>query len=1164
MAIRTAALTLLTFPQAWDAAAGRMRVRYLCFPRVDPDVPLAPGGPSFADAALAFEARLVPSLARLPASGDVTAVIGGAAPGSPLDVAPAGVDKAAAFAALGAALDVAPRPPDAAGPPRPLRILKPETGSWRALNGTRRGGRYLVGRHDAWCAMHASMSDQPPAPSRPPEPPRLRWGEAMALALRTEPLARALGLVGETEIPIDPQLLADGGWLAIAHHATSDYAGDAGLVSLQAARIPPLRDSRTLYAATLFPLDQDDYAADEPVAEAIRYGDGFARRVHVAQAFDDDEADDGSGDGDCIQIAWDDEQVTEWLNRQTDPGAGTPMGTIGYRIDVRDLTAGGPWRPMQTVASRGSLGIGPLDIGAWTGERSVEVVPLRRGSETLWLPAFFATWRGSSLVLTDPDLVRLQEAAGPADPQATRHRLDREKTFDPVGADAVPLRYGHRYAFRVRLADLTHGGPGADAATPDDPDGDDGLSAEILFQRRRRPAAVEVRTTPTRDDPRLVVGRPLLRFPELRFAGDALQEAEAGAILAGKPDPDVTTLRITLEVRGAAGDTPEWQPLYTVERDFPEASLTLPIAVVDVPRLDAFGPPAAEAALPIPAEREVRLLLTPLGRADAGYFAGAAAREGLPTTLPLRAAARREERLIVLAEEPVAAHFFRAPSDTSEAPRPLDLLAQSLGLVCDGLTLSAPPRMRTVLACGSALTHTPTPEGHAVQVSADADLRQRWITVLRFTVDRDWSWRGLAARGLRVDRTARPLGQPEDWQPVGTIQIPAAVARQAIPEGAPVADPARAPERQITHVVFLDAVDPLAVADGDFPAELTVAYRLVVPWQDEVPSEPPPDLPALRLPVTTPPRQVPRLVSAGLALSPFDRADDYSRTAERERHLWLEFEEPPRDPGDAYFARVLALAPDPLLTGLDAGVAVVPEPPLPLDDEWMRRIVPGQSADASGRRALPTRLGGTRDGRHLLVPLPEGLDPHAPDLLGMFTYELRLGHADERWCTAHGRWGPPLRIAGVQHPPPPLRCEAARLDDAIAVGAPFASPVHGGRQMQPRWPRTRLWALLYARVVQADGDSFRNLLLMRAEMRPTDAAGLQWTLAEGALHGIGVFDSADLTAALAAHGLPPDQPLTALAAEVFTEPEVTDPLADQLGEARLLRVSTLVPVPDAC
>src|SRR5262249_31805544 len=151
------------------------------------------------------------------------------------------------------------------------------------------------------------------------------------------------------------------------------------------------------------------------------------------------------------------------------------------------------------------------DLGAWTGERAIEVVPLRRGAGTLWLPAFFATWRGSSLVLTDPDLLRLQAAALPDDPgeqPPPHHLLGREKAFAPVGADAVPLRYGHRYAFRVRLADLTHGGPGADAASPEDPDGDDGLSAEVLFQRRRRPGAVEIRKAPTRYDPQIVVERP--------------------------------------------------------------------------------------------------------------------------------------------------------------------------------------------------------------------------------------------------------------------------------------------------------------------------------------------------------------------------------------------------------------------------------------------------------------------------------------------------------------------------------------------------------------------------------------------------------------------------------------------------------------------------------
>ena len=132
------------------------------------------------------------------------------------------------------------------------------------------------------------------------------------------------------------------------------------------------------------------------------------------------------------------------------------------------------------------------------------------------------------------------------------------------------------------------------------------------------------------------------------------------------------------------------------------------------------------------------------------------------------------------------------------------------------------------------------------------------------------------------------------------------------------------------------------------------------------------------------------------------------------------------------------------------------------------------------------------------------------------------------------------------------------------VGAPFASPVYAGRQMQPRWPMTRLWGLIYARVTQSDGTSFRNLMLLRKEMRPTDASGYQWTLSEGKIQGVGFFALTEVADALATRGLPVDQPLTALAAEFFTEPEVREPVADQVGEARPIRVSTLAAVPDAC
>ena len=53
---------------------------------------------------------------------------------------------------------------------------------------------------------------------------------------------------------------------------------------------------------------------------------------------------------------------------------------------------------------------------------------------------------------------------------------------------------------------------------------------------------------------------------------------------------------------------------------------------------------------------------------------------------------------------------------------------------------------------------------------------------------------------------------------------------------------------------------------------------------------------SILLPITTPPVQVPHLTSAGIALSEFRAADDYSSTDPRRRMLWLEFESPPADP----------------------------------------------------------------------------------------------------------------------------------------------------------------------------------------------------------------------------------------------------------------------------
>jgi hypothetical protein len=293
--------------------------------------------------------------------------------------------------------------------------------------------------------------------------------------------------------------------------------------------------------------------------------------------------------------------------------------------------------------------------------------------------------------------------------------------------------------------------------------------------------------------------------------------------------------------------------------------------------------------------------------------------------------------------------------------------------------------------------------------------------------------------------------------------------------------------------------------------------------------------------------------------------------------LWLEFDALPADPKDTYFVRVLASAADPLLLTDEADEAIaelVPEPALPLDDERMRVITPEQPRDDNGLRSMQPLLRRSDDGAHFLIPLPDGLEASSPELFNMFTYEVRLGHTGERWSTAHGRFGAPLRIAGLQHPPPPLVCQAARGGDVsippgetILVRAAFATPVQGGRHVRPPKPLTRLWALLYARVEQADAVAWRNLLLLRTPLLPPffdphlpPPGETQPPL----LYGEGEFSLAEVRRILQRRGLADSAPLTALVVEFHTQPEIEDPLGTHLGHARMLRVSPLVPIPDAC
>jgi hypothetical protein len=209
-----------------------------------------------------------------------------------------------------------------------------------------------------------------------------------------------------------------------------------------------------------------------------------------------------------------------------------------------------------------------------------------------------------------------------------------------------------------------------------------------------------------------------------------------------------------------------------------------------------------------------------------------------------------------------------------------------------------------------------------------------------------------------------------------------------------------------------------------------------------------------------------------------------------------------------------------------------------------------------------------------LLPLPPGMNQDSPELLGFFVYELRVGHGKQRWCTAQARFGRPLRVAGVQHPAPPLHCSVSRYPDGVRVSSPFATPLLGGRNVRAVPPNTEMYALLYAQVLQVDGQSWRNILILRAAgsvLQP------QIFIKEEArfLPSVMQFSQPEIVAALGTLGLPLDSPLSVVVVEMLptnsgppnpAEVPVSplSPVGAGLGQVRILRASVLTPVPAIC
>jgi hypothetical protein len=330
------------------------------------------------------------------------------------------------------------------------------------------------------------------------------------------------------------------------------------------------------------------------------------------------------------------------------------------------------------------------------------------------------------------------------------------------------------------------------------------------------------------------------------------------------------------------------------------------------------------------------------------------------------------------------------------------------------------------------------------------------------------------------------------------------------------------PDRSHTTLIFIDAVEtknermqpaPNA-AEPRFPDLIDVEYKIEAAYKNPLGARTDKALLLpLELPITTPPAQIPKIVSVGIALSPYVARNNYAETEPRRRFLWIEFDKPISDPKDTYFARVMSNAPDQLISNNSPELLITPEEPaLPIDPEYIRVITANQSNDEAGLDAMQPMEKATGPGtdadRFYLLPLPAGLHPESPEMFGFFTYEIRVGHyrytnttahhaeGEDVWTTAQGRFGRSLRVPGVQHPAPTLTCTVNRDEEKLYVTAPYAVAVHSGKNVTADPPRTEIWALLYAQVKQADNKEYRNILLddrvLAANMRVEHDKAVLW------------------------------------------------------------------------
>ena len=1265
MAGTTRNLSLMFLPQSWDGT--QLVANLLLLPNGDPTapVPLVSGQElPFSQAQPVLRGVLLPGIAVPPWDPSITPAM---LTHIPLALTYSGTE-GTIFSAL--ATQFTPNLPALVQPGNSVFKDLPQTYLEATGFQSPDGNAFTTGD-----GFLCSLGSGPSKPNTTPVSQRtIAWGEVLSFALRQPLIAQAMGLLySRVSIPLTAAQVAAGGWIWVeidTSNSSNWYAKllgqNAKAVSTYAARLPILTAPQDVFAAILFPTVPGNYISknlDDAQGEADLYLDGFAKIVHVNQPTNADSVTGNDsivpGTDAGIQIGWDDEQVTTWINRQINIAQGlaapppppatpiapeVPFTVLGYRVDVRETSAD-PWSSL--CAASGTLNAADVFTTSFNAkDQCVEPTPVQNGSGDYWLPRYFAQWRGGTLVVDDPYAYAFSGGQPPASTPPTDSQFTGTLT---ESLPAVGLRFGNPYQFRTRLADLTGGGP-----LSTDPSPSDAGIGTVTFKRWVPPKKVQF-TAPTNNvdgSQALVVDRPLINYPEMVFAG-AADQSTLDALLAITPpqppvgtpppanptpfqaallDPDVATLEIIVEAEAPVHDTGNQSTLadaditpnpgdldgtfrvvYSWEIPFPD--ITLPVAIgastpinltlqptvmnhIDSPTLPTAGDPTV---LPIPTGRNIRLRLRGLGKPDTNnlYFGSAIARTGLITDLRVRYEVPTETEVLIPGnlDQQLRAFFLRnldtkdqqsivssgivnaISASGSSLPQqsivnllatlnqqpstPIDLLASAINLQVSGLTLSPEPGRRVLFGAQSSLRCTIPQDRSSITFSSQKDLINHWIVVQQLTLDRDWTWSGLAQNGAGqiaftfMGATAPAPNEAVPSQPplafLGQINLPKVVSTLATQQGSPN-------QRDFTDIVFFSTIDA-TVPPNKFPTPTEGFYQLqatltgapftpVQLWSGNI-----------MVPIAAPPRQIPQVVSAGIAESEYIAAPDYSSTTQRQRALWLEFDAPPQDPHDSYFVRVENYGPDPLLISFPSDLPSAQDTPIALDPEPIRTITPDSANDDAGLAAMTQLVPSSSSPVHFLVPLPSGISPSALDLFGFWTYELRCGHL--QWSTAQARFGRPLRIAGVQHPCPPLTASVERVNTmssgggaiqpCIACTADLAQTVLNSVSLTvPSRPQTQIWFLLYAQVLRADGEAHRNLLLAKLPGTPPDPASAFLPPQHGIQVGA-AFAEAAIDTIISTLRLPGNTPLSVLAVELFN----AESLVIQQGDAPKAIIDTL-------